>query len=101
MIHKEKLEICEKMNKIRIQIQQLEEMISHNDSKGLGYLNGTHERSILILKAKKEEYLLSLEAALNTDEFGSVYERATAKDSKAFILFALVSLIFIMYIWIH
>ena len=102
MIHEEKITICEKMNKIRLQIQQLEERISHNESKGLGYLNGTYERSIVILKAKKEEYLLSLEVALNTDEFGSVYERATSKNSKLFILFAFFSLtIAIIYIWRH
>jgi hypothetical protein len=98
MTHEEEITICEKMNKIRLQIQQFEERISHNESKGFGYLNGTYERLILILKAKKEEHFLSLEARLNTEE--SVYERATAKNSKLFILFVLVNLTFIiMCIW--
>ena len=102
MTHKEKIEICEKMNKNKKKIQEFEEIISHNESKGFSYMNGTYESSIRILKGYNEDYLLSLEAGLNTDEFGSVYERATAKDSKVFILFALVNLTFIiMCVWVY
>jgi hypothetical protein len=37
------------MNKNKKKIQEFEEIISHNESKGFGYMNGTYESSIIIL----------------------------------------------------
>ena len=100
MSHKEKITICEKMNKNKIKIQQFEEEICRNDSEGFGYMNGTYASAIAILKRENEEHLLSLEARLNADE--SVYKRTTIKESDVFVLFAFFSLtIAIIYIWRH
>ena len=102
MTHKEKITICEKMNKNKIKIQQFEEEICRNESEGFDYMNGTYESAITILKNENEEHLLSLEARLNRDEFGSVYEQTIIKEFDVFVLFAFFSLtIAIIYIWRH
>ena len=107
MTHKEKITICEKMNRNKIKIQQFEEEICRNKSEGFGYMNGTYESAITILKRENEEYLSSLEARLNTEEFGSVYEQTLIK--QPFIEKYLVPLlfaegiltVFFIYLWRH
>ena len=102
---KDKIEICEKMSDNKKKIDDLNSKLKDDSLTTQGYYYILDMRTQL--KRENESYLSVLEAGLNTDEFGSVYERTPTK--KPFIERYLIPLLFtegvltiaLMYIWRH
>jgi hypothetical protein len=78
---KDKIEICEKMSDNKKKIDDLNSKLKDDSLTTQGYYYILDMRTQL--KRENESYLSVLEAGLNTDEFGSVYERTPTK--KPFI----------------
>ena len=105
MTHKEKLEICEMINRNKHKIIRLENALRDDKLTTQEFQFVTESRHET--KMENEYYTSLLEAGLNTDELGSVYEQTPAK--KPFTERYLIPLLFVegvltialMYIWRH
>ena len=105
MTHKEKLKICEMMNRNKNKIIRLENALRDDKltTQEFQFVAETKHEA----KMENEYYLSLLEAGLNKDELGSVYEQTPIK--KPFTERYLVPLLFaegvltiaLMYIWRH